>query len=117
MAIQLPSRKGAQPPNFRPMSIVAKRSPISATAEHLYKRSPKTKFSTPHNFVNFIIYITPCNIDPVPVLLRTVSVRSQNVNKISLQLECGLTPNVMAALPNIGGALCSTPQSLADAHY
>ena len=21
------------------------------------------------------------------------------------------------ALPNIGGALCSTPQSLADAHY
>ena len=26
-------------------------------------------------------------------------------------------PNVMAAPPSIGGALCSTPQSLADAHY
>ena len=26
-------------------------------------------------------------------------------------------PNVMAALSNIGGALCSTQQSLADAHY
>ena len=26
-------------------------------------------------------------------------------------------PNVMAALPNIGGALCLTPQSFADAHY
>ena len=26
-------------------------------------------------------------------------------------------PNVMVALPNIGGAHCSTPQSLADAHY
>jgi len=26
-------------------------------------------------------------------------------------------PNVMVALLNIGGALCSTPQSLADAHY
>ena len=26
-------------------------------------------------------------------------------------------PNVMVALPNIGGALCSTPESLADAHY
>jgi len=26
-------------------------------------------------------------------------------------------PNVMAAVPNIGGALCSTPQSFADAHY
>jgi len=30
--------------------------------------------------------------------------------------ECGPMPNVMAALPNIGGALCSTPHSLADAH-
>ena len=26
-------------------------------------------------------------------------------------------PNVMVALQNIGVALCSTPQSLADAHY
>jgi len=25
--------------------------------------------------------------------------------------------NVMVALPNTGGALCSTPQSLADVHY
>jgi len=25
--------------------------------------------------------------------------------------------NLMVALPNIGGALCSTPQSLADTHY
>jgi len=35
----------------------------------------------------------------------------------SLILECGPMPNVMAALPNIGGALCSTPQSLSGAHY
>jgi len=34
-----------------------------------------------------------------------------------IQLECGPMPNVMSALPNIGGALCSTPQSLADAQY
>jgi len=26
-------------------------------------------------------------------------------------------PNVTAALPNIGGALCSTLHILADAHY
>jgi len=28
-------------------------------------------------------------------------------------------PNMMAAMTNVGGALCSTPQSLAlaDAHY
>ena len=33
------------------------------------------------------------------------------------QLECGPMPNVMAALPNIGGALWSMPQSLAGAQY
>jgi len=32
-------------------------------------------------------------------------------------VECGPMPNVMVALPNIGGTLCLTPQSLADAHY
>jgi len=31
----LPPKKGAQPPIFRPVSIVAKRSPMSASAEHL----------------------------------------------------------------------------------
>jgi len=34
-----------------------------------------------------------------------------------IPLECGPMPNVMVALPNIGGALCSVPQTLADAHY
>jgi len=34
-----------------------------------------------------------------------------------IKLECGPMPNVMVALRNIGGALCSTPQSLPDAHY
>jgi len=34
-----------------------------------------------------------------------------------VKLECGLMPNAMVALPNIGGALCSMPRSLADAHY
>jgi len=38
-------------------------------------------------------------------------------HRINVQLECGPMPNLMVALPNIGGALCSTPQSLADAHY
>jgi len=33
------------------------------------------------------------------------------------KLECGPMPNEMAALPNIGGTVCSTPQSLVDAHY
>ena len=33
------------------------------------------------------------------------------------KLACGPMPNVMVAQPNTGGALCSTPQSVADAHY
>jgi len=37
-------------PHFRPMPIVAKRSPVSATAELLYKRSPK-------NVKAFFIYV------------------------------------------------------------
>jgi len=37
--------------------------------------------------------------------------------KNMMELQCGPMPNVMAALPNVGGALCSTSQRLADAHY
>jgi len=36
---------------------------------------------------------------------------------LQLQLECGPMLSVIAALPNVVGALCSTSQSLADAHY
>jgi len=38
----------------------------------------------------------------------------RTANIISFYIELDI---VMAALPNIGGALCSTPQSLADAYY
>ena len=41
----------------------------------------------------------------------------RHTRKNRLKLECGPMPNVMAALSNVGGALCSTPQSLADAHH
>jgi len=44
---------------------------------------------------------------------QKICTTTQNKHK----LECGPMPNLMVALPNIGGALCSTPQSLADAHY
>jgi len=39
------------------------------------------------------------------------------LNQKQKKTECGPMLNVMVAMPNIGGALCSTPQSLADAHY
>jgi len=38
-----PTERGTAPPTFRPMSIVAKRSPISATAELLFKLRPKDR--------------------------------------------------------------------------
>jgi len=49
--------------------------------------------------------------------LRLLIVNLPNLNSFHFKLECGPMPNLMVALPNIGGALCSTPQSLADAHY
>jgi len=42
---------------------------------------------------------------------------TQQGGEENLKLECEPMPNVMVALPNIGGALSSTPQCLADAHY
>jgi len=43
--------------------------------------------------------------------------RLRSVRDILQNQKCGPMPNVMAALPNIGDALCSTPQSLDGAHY
>jgi len=48
----------------------------------------------------------PCCQD---ISLRKIPVLIKN------KLEGGPMPNMMAALPNMGGALCSTPLSLADA--
>jgi len=54
--------------------------------------------------------------------IRTFSVAAVNSSKqtcfsltecqLIRKLECGPMPNVMVTLPNIGGALFSTPQSL-----
>jgi len=41
----------------------------------------------------------------------------ENKNQKPKELECGPMPNVIAAQPNIGGTLYSTPQSLANVHY
>jgi len=48
---------------------------------------------------------------------RVLFARGPNTRTTNPRLECGPMPSVMAALPNIGGALCSTLQSLADAQY
>ena len=51
------------------------------------------------------------------LLQQLVQAATQSCRKQQQQLECGPMPNGMAALPHINGALCSTPQSLADTHY
>jgi len=39
---------------------------------------------------------------------RTVTCPRTNATSIYFELQCGLMPNVMAALSNIGGALCES---------
>ena len=56
-------------------------------------------------------------IDNFIIIIIIIIINLFASNKTITQLECGPMPNLMVALPNIGGALCSTPQSLADAHY
>ena len=43
----------------------------------------------------------------VKAMLASAVVKPQH---LQVELECGPMPNVMVALPNIDGALCSTPQ-------
>jgi len=59
-----------------------------------------------------------------PVKKENVKVKDRVPSKVFRErlgiddiLECGPMPNVMAALLNIGGALCSMPQSFADTNY
>ena len=51
---------------------------------------------------NFLKITTIC------IILQSTNISVYSSEK---KLECGPVPNVMAALPNIGGALCSMPQS------
>jgi len=59
------------------------------------------------------------NFDPITSYkAESTHCESKQVHgQSNLTLQYGPMPNLMVALPKIGGALCSTPQSLADAHY
>jgi len=71
-------------------------------------------------YISFVIFRTTTHtvIHHLFILLCSRLKACDNVNNSIWQdlLECGPMPNLMVALPNIGGALCSMPQSLADAH-
>ena len=52
----------------------------------------------------------------LPSIVSALSRAAQSLDSMTvMKLEMWAMPNVMADLPNIGGALCSTPQSLANA--
>jgi len=57
----------------------------------------------------------------IQVILKKNKIKTSRNNQkpvfLSVKLACGPMPNVMAALPNTGGAFCSMPQRMAHAHY
>jgi len=72
------------------------------------------KFSTPETWARD----TGRQLKAGPLSFWPHNIQQLFVNCETVQtLECGPIPDVMAALPDRGGALYSTPQSLADAHY
>jgi len=79
----------------------------------------------------YILRYDTIRYDTIHNLLRPTCTQKLTNSQLNLQqgtkkkaneetkskLECGPMPNLMVALSNIGGALCSTPQSFADSHY
>ena len=80
-----------------PLSCVIRQSSVSNVQMNGRSTAPQHSPS-PHRQLNKVSKLT-------------------NSRKRKRKLECGPMSKLMVALPNIGGALCSTPQSLADAHY
>ena len=73
-----------------------------------------------NDYLNYIWHTKHSTFEKATMTEVTYSVlylTESPILQINFKLECGPMPNVMVALPNIGGTLCSTPQSLADAHY
>jgi len=61
MGNQLPMETGTAAPTFRPMSIVAKRSPISATAELLFKTLLADVVNGPA-YMLWVLRLRVCNV-------------------------------------------------------
>jgi len=101
------------------------------TAPDSCRRTPASRQASWNTSTQIPSGLLPLLVDRVKAKLRTTR-HKQVMSEIffpanllawilkklnQTKLECGPMPNVIAALPNIGGALCSTPQSLADTYY
>ena len=67
--------------------------------------------------MSVVIVISGPSFGTCPVIKKVRKLHETHLLMLQRKLECGPIPNVMVALPNIGGALCSVQQSLADSHY
>jgi len=73
----------------------------ASRVQHVSDLHPKFALST--------MYGSMADIQSATAKIR----RGKKKKKKKIELECGPMSNVIVALSNIGGALCSTPQSLA----
>ena len=64
-----------------------------------------------------LVWGTPANFNRLSSLGSVTARQSSSDRQPNFAALIVPMPNVMVALPNIGGALCSTPQSVADDHY
>ena len=66
------TERGTAPPIFQAMSIMAKRSPISATAENIlpslikFRQSPKLAITISDSFVVSVLTLIPTQLAPLP---------------------------------------------------
>jgi len=85
---------------------------------HLYSAGRPSRWASAHILVvDTILVNSPLSSPPLMRQRRLMAHVFIYAKTFHMKLECGPMPNVMAALPNIGGALFSTPQTLADANY
>jgi len=91
------------------------------TAFRMNCQNPFTRYNRSSNRSNIRLHRVNKHSTVVQPAVQPADNRLYRVNEVSQQeydqLEMWANANVMAALPDIGGALCSMPQSLADAHY
>ena len=79
------------------------------------KIAPSHGGSGPH-VVHSSILSQPQTTSLTLILNHNPTSPNRHMKKKDKKLECESMPNVMVALKNMGGTLCSTTQSLADAY-
>jgi len=96
----------------RPLNGCSCSSSSSSSSSSSRSSSSSSSSSSSHGSIFLVFRDTDVVIFSASRTFWSLLVVVRNNNNY----KCGPMPNVMVALPNIGGALCSTPQTLAGAH-